>query len=84
MRRGYWILPRTLYGKSIPEILFHWAPEWLQQFYLNIGIRIAFGKYSSFGLQDPSLTIYDHPITVSDNFLMEIKKGTSLFFFYFI
>lgn len=78
MRRGYWILPRTICGRAIPDVLFHWAPEWFQQLYLNVSLRVIFGRYSDYGLDEPKLTIYDHPITVSDTILDEIKKGTGL------
>lgn len=76
LRRGYWILPRLLYGRPIAEVFCHWAPTYLQHLWFALGLYIVFGKYTDYGLEQPSHTLFDHPVTVSETIMQELKKGS--------
>jgi len=75
LRRGYWFIPRMIYGRPIAEMFIHWAPHWFQQIYIEIAIRVAYGDFTEYGLERPTHTLFEHPVSVADQLFHEIRKG---------
>jgi len=75
LRRGYWFIPRMLFGRPIAEVFCHWAPYWAQQAWIGLGLAVVFGGFGEYGLLRPSHTLFDHPVSVSEHLFQEVKKG---------
>jgi hypothetical protein len=75
MRRGYWFIPRMIFGKPIAEMMVYWLPHWIQQKYIGLAFWASYGKLSDYGLPTPAHTLFDHPVSVADQMFHEIRKG---------
>ena len=53
MRRGYWFLPKMLFGVPLVELMRPWMPEAFQRLMARVMARIAVGPYERYGLQRP-------------------------------
>jgi lysine/ornithine N-monooxygenase len=75
LRRGYWFLPKTLFGKPSAESPAIYLPLFLQRLMLRTMIRIVIGKYADYGLPYPDHKIFEHHPTVSSEVLHYLKHG---------
>jgi len=75
MRRGYWILPRILFGRPVAEVFQSWIPLCIQQLIFELGLYIAVGRNSDFGLPNPKFTVFEHTITINNPIIEELAKG---------
>lgn len=74
-RRGYWFLPKTIFGIPLVELVQPWMPLWLQRVFLRSVLAVAIGDYRRYGLQKPDHAIFDHHPTVNSELLHYIKHG---------
>ena len=74
-RRGYWFLPKTLFGVPLVELIPPWAPLWLQRLFLRAALAVAVGDYGRYGLQRPDHAIFDHHPTINSELLHYVKHG---------
>lgn len=56
-------------------MLYPWIPLWLQRLGIRFLLRILFGKYSQYGLQEPDHKIFEMHPTINTEFLNYIKLG---------
>src|SRR6266849_1957681 len=75
LRRGYWFLPKTLFGVPSAELMKPWAPVWAQRIFLRLILRIAIGKYSDYGLPQPDHKIFEAHPTINSELLYYMKHG---------
>jgi Flavin-binding monooxygenase-like len=75
LRRGYWFLPKTLYGMPTAELLTTWMPVWLQRIYIASLLRIVVGDYRDYGLMKPDHKIFEHHPTINSELLHYLKHG---------
>jgi cation diffusion facilitator CzcD-associated flavoprotein CzcO len=76
LRRGYWFLPKVLFGRPISDLTArHYTPLWLQRKYLRFALKVAVGKYARYGLPDPDHEIFDHHPTISSELFHYLKHG---------
>lgn len=75
LRRGYWFLPKTLFGKPSAESPAIYLPLFLQRPMLKLMLRVVIGKYSDYGLPFPDHKIFEHHPTVSSEVLHYLKHG---------
>lgn len=75
LRRGYWFLPKTLFGKPSAESPAIYMPVFLQRFVLKIMLRVVVGKYEDYGLPHPDHKLFEHHPTVSSEILHYLKHG---------
>ncbi len=75
LRRGYWFLPKTFYGKPTAELLTTRLPVWVQRLYLTWLIHIVVGDYRSYGLMKPDHKIFEHHPTINSELLHYLKHG---------
>lgn len=77
MRRGYWFLPKFLFG--LPgDVTYHktrWMPGWLRQGLLQIMILLLQGSNTRYGLQKPKHGILQAHPTVNSELLYFIGHG---------
>ena len=74
-RRGYWFLPKTLFGVPLVELIPPWAPLWLQRIGLRAALAVAVGDYARYGLQKPDHAIFEHHPTINSELLHYVKHG---------
>jgi len=70
LRRGYYFLPKFLYGRPIDTVgeTFHrlGAPLWLRRTLARYALRIAVGSLKAYGLPQPDHRLFEsHPIVNS-------------------
>ena len=75
LRRGYWFLPKTLFGVPSAELLQPWFPVWAQRILLRLFLRVAIGKYSDYGLPEPDHKIFEAHPTINSELLYYMKHG---------
>src|SRR5260370_7273307 len=50
LRRGYWFLPKTLFGIPSAELMKPWLPVWAQRIFIQLFLRVVIWKYSDYSL----------------------------------
>ena len=75
LRRGYWFLPKVLFGVPIPELVPGWVPVWAQRLFLKVVLKIAVGKYEDYGLPKPNHRIFEAHPTLNSEILHYVKHG---------
>jgi hypothetical protein len=75
MRRGYWILPKTMFGVPSVEVIKLWMPLWFQRLYVRALVRVFVGRYESYGLQKPDHKVFEHHPTINSELLYFLKHG---------
>jgi cation diffusion facilitator CzcD-associated flavoprotein CzcO len=75
LRRGYWFLPKTLFGIPSAELIKPWFPVWAQRIFLRLILRIAIGEYSDYGLPEPDHKIFEAHPTINNELLYYMKHG---------
>ncbi len=75
LRRGYWFLPKTLFGRPSAESPAIYLPLFLQRLILRAILRIVVGKYENYGLPKPDHKLFEHHPTVSSEVLHYLKHG---------
>lgn len=75
LRRGYWMTPKTVFGKpSIESPLVH-LPVSVQRFLLKILLRVVVGRYEDYGLPRPDHKIFEKHPTISTEIFHYLKHG---------
>lgn len=75
MRRGYWFVPKVLFGRPFHEAFPLATPVWLHRLMLRVALKIAVGDYRSYGLPRPDHKIFDAVPTVSSELLHYLRHG---------
>jgi hypothetical protein len=75
VRRGYWFMPKTMFGVPTVEFIKPWMPLWSQRLLLRGLIRVIVGKYSDYGLPEPDHPIFEHHPTINSELLYYIRHG---------
>lgn len=75
LRRGYWFLPKFLFGVPLPELVPSWVPVWAQRLFLKVVLKIAVGKYEDYGLPKPTHRIFEAHPTLNSEILHYVKHG---------
>jgi len=75
LRRGYWFLPKTVFGKPTAEMLTTALPVWLQRIYIATLLKIIVGDYRQYGLARPDHKIFEKHPTINSELLHYLKHG---------
>jgi hypothetical protein len=76
MRRGYWFLPKTIFGIPTAELDKPMFPVWAQRAFLRAVLRIVYGRYERYGLERPDHRLFDRHPTVNSQLLYALRHGT--------
>ena len=79
LRRGYWFVPRMIFGKPTFEFIPHWLPTYFQQLFIRFGFFCKHGRLSDYGLPSPQYALFDHPLSICDQMFQDIRKGRRMF-----
>ncbi len=75
LRRGYWFLPKTLFGRPSAESFAIFLPVFLQRMILKLMLKVVIGKYEDYGLPHPDHKLFEHHPTVTSEMLHYVKHG---------
>ncbi len=75
LRRGYWFLPKTLFGQPSAESFALYLPVFVQRAILRVFLKIVVGNYEDYGLPHPDHKLFEHHPTVSSEVLHYLKHG---------
>ncbi len=75
LRRGYWFLPKTLFGQPSAESWALYLPIFLQRAILKLMLKVVIGKYEDYGLPKPDHKLFEHHPTVTSEVLHYLKHG---------
>jgi hypothetical protein len=75
LRRGYWFLPKVLFGVPLPELVPSWVPVWAQRLFLKVVLKVVVGKYEDYGLPKPNHRIFEAHPTLNSEILHYVKHG---------
>lgn len=75
IRRGYWFLPKTMFGIPLPELMTPWFPVWAQRLFICAMLRIIVGRYEDYGLPTPEHRIFEAHPTLNSELLHYVKHG---------
>src|SRR5260370_29192810 len=75
LRRGYWFLPKTLFGIPSGELMKPWVAVWAQGIFIGLFLRVVIGKYSDYGLPEPDHKIFEAHPTINSELLYYLKHG---------
>jgi len=75
LRRGYWMTPKTVFGKPSIESPLMGLPLFVQRFLLRCLLRVVVGKYEDYGLPRPDHKIFEKHPTISTEIFHYLKHG---------
>jgi hypothetical protein len=75
LRRGYWMTPKTVFGKPSIESPLMALPVSVQRLLLRILLRVIVGKYEDYGLPRPDHRIFEKHPTISTEIFHYLKHG---------
>jgi hypothetical protein len=75
LRRGYWFMPKTVFGVPAVELTRPGIPLFVQRAAVKAMLRIVVGPYSKYGLPQPDHEIFDAHPTVSTEVFHYLKHG---------
>lgn len=75
MRRGYFFLPKTLFGIPTAELDRPWLPFAAQKLVMKTALKLTVGSNTSYGLQKPDHDLFDHHPIVNSQLLYFLKHG---------
>ncbi|MFQ3640608.1 MAG: NAD(P)-binding domain-containing protein [Chloracidobacterium sp.] len=75
LRRGYWFLPKTMFGIPTVEMMRGWIPVPVQRAVLRLCLRVIVGRYAQYGLPEPDHRIFERHPTVNSELLHYLKHG---------
>lgn len=75
MRRGYWFMPKTLFGIPFVELMKPWMPIPAQRAMIRALLRVAVGPYANYGLPHPDHRIFERHPTINSELLYYLRHG---------
>jgi hypothetical protein len=76
LRRGYWFMPKTFFGRPSVEMVKPWLPVPAQRLVVRSLLRVVIGKYADYGLPEPDHKIFSAHPTISTEVFHYIRHGT--------
>jgi len=75
MRRGYWFVPKTMFGVPTVELMRPWMPAAVQRRFIKALVRVFVGRYSDYGLAEPDHEPLEHHPTINSELLYHLRHG---------
>ncbi|KQH75294.1 monooxygenase [Mycobacterium gordonae] len=76
MRRGYWFIPKTIFGIPSSELDRVWVPMALQRPVFKTLLRLSYGSYRRYGLERPDHKLFTKDVTVNSSLMYALLHGT--------
>lgn len=75
MRRGYWFIPKTMFGIPSSEYDRIWWPMPLQRAVFKQMLRLSYGDYRRYGLRHPDHKLFTRDVTVNTSLMYALQHG---------
>jgi cation diffusion facilitator CzcD-associated flavoprotein CzcO len=75
LRRGYWFLPKTMFGVPTVELMSPLLPVAAQRLVMRGLLRVTVGPYAAYGLPAPDHRLFEAHPSVSTEALHYLKHG---------
>ena len=75
LRRGYWFMPKSVFGRPSVELIAGWIPVWVQRLAARLLVRIVLGSYADYGLPEPDHKVYEAHPTVNSEVFHYLQHG---------
>lgn len=75
MRRGYWFIPKTIFGIPSSEWDRAWLPMGVQRFGFKQLLRLSYGDYRRYGLRKPDHKLFTKDVTVNSSLMYALLHG---------
>ncbi|MFW0788224.1 flavin-containing monooxygenase [Gordonia sp. CPCC 205333] len=75
MRRGYWFIPKTIFGIPASEYDRVWWPMPLQRAVFKQLLRLSYGDYRRYGLTRPDHKLFTRDVTVNSSLMYALQHG---------
>lgn len=75
LRRGIWIMPQTIAGVPMGEVIKPWMRGPIQSLVTRLLLRIFVGKMSRYGLEEPDYPVFARHPTINSQLLYFLKHG---------
>jgi hypothetical protein len=75
LRRGYWFLPKTAFGRPLTDLPIWWLPEFAQRAVLRGLIWGLIGDYRRYGLKWPDHKLFERHPTFGSDALNYVRQG---------
>lgn len=75
LRSGYWIMPKTWYGRPVIEFINPWTPAVLQRQLVKLMARTTIGRYSDYGLPEPDHEPFERHPTICTEIFRYLDHG---------
>jgi len=75
LRRGYWFMPKTMFGLPTVELMKPWMPVPVQRLVFRGLLRMTVGHYRDYGLPEPEHRLFEAHPSVSTEALHYLKHG---------
>nr|WP_083466800.1 NAD(P)-binding domain-containing protein [Kibdelosporangium sp. MJ126-NF4]CEL18515.1 Monooxygenase, flavin-binding family [Kibdelosporangium sp. MJ126-NF4]CTQ97999.1 Monooxygenase, flavin-binding family [Kibdelosporangium sp. MJ126-NF4] len=75
LRSGYWFIPKAIFGIPASEFDRVWMPLPLQRWFMKTLLRLSFGNYTRYGLEEPDHKLFSKDVTVSSSLMYALQHG---------
>ena len=75
LRRGYWILPKSVMGRPVIEFVTPSVPVFVQRLFVKAMVRLVIGRYTDYGLPHPDHEPFDRHPTVNTEVFHYLAHG---------
>ena len=75
LRRGYWFMPKTLWGRPSVEFVSPWMPVFVQRWLMGLLTPLLLGRYEDYGLPKPDHRLFDAHPTVNSEVFHYLQHG---------
>ena len=76
MRRGYWFVPKLLFGLPSAELDVVRLPQWMVRRSMKVMLALRFGPYESYGLPRPDHDLFDRHPVVNEQLMYHLRHGS--------
>lgn len=76
MRRGYWFIPKTIFGIPSSELDRVRLPMAVQRPLFAALLRLSYGPYRRYGLERPDHKLFAKDVTVNSSLMYALLHGT--------
>lgn len=75
IRRGYYFLPKTVFGVPVAELDRPGFPVFAQKLFLKAALKIILGSNERYGIPKPDHDLFEHHPIVNSQLMYHIRQG---------
>ncbi|MFB6723968.1 flavin-containing monooxygenase [Kribbella sp. NPDC056345] len=75
IRRGYWFIPKAIFGIPASDLDRVWMPMPVQRFAFKQLLRLSYGDYRRYGLPRPDHKLFTKDVTINSSLMYALQHG---------